>query len=256
MPTIDPESGYPVCENPACPGFGHYSHPNCKCFPHMRDGGPVHLAVYQEGGEVEPQEPLSDPQETVDHYVANHGLLNLLTKAGQSNSDKNVENYMNGSERGKKKLKSHMGNLLGNGKLNIDHDKNSVEALSDHLNSLDEDPSPLLNVGGQLDPVHATQIGATSSNAIEYLRSIKPMSQQPNPLDEIAPPTKMEEGKYNRQLSIAQNPLMILRHTKEGTLYPQDLTTLHSLYPKLGKSLTDQAGEALIEAKSRDMHIP
>lgn len=261
---IDKDSGYPVCVNPSCKAEGK-SHPHCRCWGlarggivpghycsedrkhedgclYYKDEGPVPPSLYSNGGYVSPS-----PQETVDHYVAGHGLLNLLTKAGKQ------EDYLDKSQKGKNKLTSHLKNLVGPDKMDLEQDKDSTAALKKHLEVLEEDPSQLLDLGGPAD--HASQIGATAASAIGYLNGLKPKKQQLAPLDPPSLPDKLEKDSYDRQVAIAQNPLLVMRHIKDGRLHPSDLITLHTLYPQLGQSLVNKVGEALITAKSKELPI-
>lgn len=167
--------------------------------------------------------------------------------------------YLNSAIKGHDSLGNHMKNLLGREKLSVDHDEKSVEQLKAHLENLQENPEKILETGGQLGhylPDHAAGLGALTSTAVEYLNDLKPKTPQMAPMDDPTPPDKYEMAAYERHLSIAQQPLMILRHVKDGTLIPKDITTLQILYPALYKSMAEKAGEALIEAKTKEREIP
>lgn len=167
--------------------------------------------------------------------------------------------YMNSAIRGHDSLKSHMGKTIGKDKLSIEPDKESVEKLKKYLENIKENPAQLLDVGGGLGhymPEHAADLGVLAAKATQYLNAIKPMQQQDHPLDEISPPDKSAMEAWNRHLDIAEKPLIILRHVKEGTLLPQDILTLQTLYPGLHKSMVDKAGESLIDAKNNNKEIP
>lgn len=167
--------------------------------------------------------------------------------------------YLQSAIKGHDVLKKHMGDVLGTSKLNVEPDKEGVEKLKSYLEEIKEDPSMMLEVGGNLGhylPEHATQLGATAAIATNYLNGLKPAQMQSSPLDEISMPDKNATAKWDRHLHIAQNPLVVLHHAKEGTLLPQDMTTLRTLYPALHQSMIEKAGETLIDAKTKKMEIP
>ncbi len=105
-------------------------------------------------------------------------------------------------------------------------------------------------------PDHAAALGTKTANAFNYLQGLKPTQSQGGPLDPIVPASKASQNAYDRQLKIAENPMLVLQHVKNGTIQPQDLKTLHTIYPSLGRSLTAKAAEALIEAKQKNKAIP
>ncbi len=167
--------------------------------------------------------------------------------------------YLNSSMKGQDKLKSHFSGLLGSGKMKVDETKESRDQLKKHLDSLQEDPSQMLDIGGSLGhylPDHAAALGYQSAIATQYLNGIKPKTTQLAPLDTLEATDKAAEAKYDRQLDIAQNPLLVLQHVKDGTLLPSDLMTVSTLYPGLHKVMVKQATEQLVEAKTKDMEIP
>lgn len=271
---------YPPCINPTCKSFGK-SHPNCLCYSgpggssleqgHFAQGGQVcngphheSCEYFADGGQIiENQKFQNQPQDSLDHVGAQHGLLHLLTKTGHNgrseNQHKHLEEYIDNSRRGHKAVDSHISKLIGPEKMDLDEDKDGIEALKNHLNDLQLNPEKALNVGGQLGsilPMHAAALGAKTANAMNYFQSLKPTSSQNSPLDPVIPPLKSVESNYDRQLSIAQNPLSILKHIKNNTVQAKDLTTLHTLYPALAQSMINKAGEALIDAKQKNVAIP
>lgn len=236
------------------------------------DGGEVHYCsmmkphqesceYFADGGQVEAnQEFLSNPPLAVDHAIAHHGLLHALTKTGHSRSDneqKPTEDFVDASKRGRKSVSNHMEHHFDKKHENVESNPHEVEALKNHLDSIRENPSQLLDVGGNLNlPDHQAALGAKAATAYNYLSSLKPSQAQSSPLDEPMPVDKMSEAHYNRQLSVAQSPLAILGRIKNGSVQPDDLQTLKTLYPHLAQSIQSKAGESLIDAKTKDTEIP
>lgn len=271
---------YPPCINPTCKSYGK-SHPNCLCYAgpggssleqgHFASGGQVCSGPHQKscmhfanGGEAEANSlHLNNPQNALDNVGVQHGLLHLLSKVGHNgrseNNHKHLEDYVDSSKKGHKSLDSHISKLIGHEKLDLNPNKEDTESLKNHLNDLQQNPEKAFDVGGNMGevlPGHAAALGAKTANAVNYFNSLKPAQSQNSPLDSVIPENKSAKNAYERQLKIAQNPMLILHHAKHGTLQPQDLKTLHTIYPSLGQSMTNKAGEALIEAKQKGVSIP
>jgi len=188
--------------------------------------------------------------------------LHLLTKTGHNgksdNPHKYLENYIENSRRGHKTVDKHISKLIGKEKLDMESDPDP-SALRSHLDDLNVNPDKALDIGGQLGstlPMHAAALGSKAANAINYFNSIKPSHSQISPLDKVTPPTKGSDHAYNRQLSIAENPNLVLHHIKQGTIKPEDIKTLHAIYPSLGQSMATKAGEALIKSQENKEFIP
>ena len=272
---------YPPCINPSCKSYGR-SHPNCLCYSpggeaqHQEKtilgfahGGSVHYCsshqahkpdceYYADGGEVEENtEFAQNPALAVDHAIANHGLFHALTKTGNSKSqdpDRIPMDFMENSHKGKKLIETHSNNFL-------DHKADPIKAdnttdLESHLQEVNENPDKMLDVGGDLGdrfPAHKVQLIAKTSNAVNYLNSIKPMNSQGGPMDPVSPPSKLETSIYKRQLSLAQKPSLIYQLIKDGTVLPQDLKTISTIYPHLEQSMIQNATKTLIENKDKKL---
>ena len=270
---------YPPCINPTCKSFGK-SHPNCLCYAgpggssleqgHFAEGGKICFGEHKDdcehfadGGQIQEQYNfLNNPADALDHVAAHHGLLHVLTKLGKSKSEdphKSLQDYVEASRHGRKKVDGHISSLIGNGKLDVGHDKEAREALKVHLSELQTNPQNMINIGGNIGdslPVHAETIGSKAVNAVNYLNGLKPQRFKNGPLSNLSPPDPLAEAKYNRHLDLANNPSLILQHAKDGTLGHQDLTTLNTLYPALAQSMRTKAYAAIVDAKEKGQQIP
>ncbi len=165
--------------------------------------------------------------------------------------------YLHSAIKGDQEIKRHVNELFDPHKISthseIKSRKETRELLKKKLEEIQEDPAQLIDMAGSLGhylPNHAGHLGATAATAIEYLKSLKPKSFQQSPLDEPTEHNPLQEDIYHRQLDIAQDPLRIVRHTKDGTLQQEDLNTVKTIYPGLYKSIIAQMGEELIKAKA------
>jgi hypothetical protein len=263
------------CRNKTCKSYGSV-HPNCRCGQSgFAEGGEVHFCStgnihnadcehFADGGQVEENTKLhTQPGLSIDHAAVDQGLLGLLTKLGMQsrspNPGKPVQDYMDSSRRGSKSAKSNLERHFDKNPEHPDPDPKEIQALSDHLESLNENPHQLLDVGGSLGnvfPDHQVELAAKAAAALNYFGAIKPKKNQPGPLDAEVPANKLHEANYVRQLAVAQNPLSILNRVKRGTVLPSDLTTLHTVYPKLATEMQHKAFASLVDAKEKDQEIP
>ena len=269
-----------VCRNPSCKSYGK-SHPNCQCGPpslrsqykqlEYADGGYIHCSGsrahdescehYADGGEIEANHEFAmNPMLALDHTIANHGLLHAFTKTGRSrsqNSNRPAEEFLESSKRGRKLIEEHAKAHFDPKHEDVESDKANISALRTHLDEIQKNPSQLLDLGGSLGlPDHAAALGAKAAQVTNYFDGIRPKQAIPGLLDPPMPVDKMADQNYNRQLGIAEKPLSILGHIRNGTAQPQDIQTINALYPNLSQSLRNKTFDALIEAKTNEKKIP
>ena len=229
--------------------IGEHHHPDC---PH-----------YASGGEVDEYNALlSNPDLAVDHAVIQHGLLHLLTKTGHSRSEdpsRVMTDYIDAVRRGSKNLESKSKNIFETGKEHhIDADPEKVAGLEQYLESLKENPSAALDVGGTLPgtlPGHGAAVAAKLATVMNYANAIKPQSHQLNPMSDPIPPTKLAQAKYKRKLELLENPALLYQGVKEGIISPDDMGVVQSVYPKLFEQMKTQTTGALIDAKTQEKPI-
>lgn len=169
--------------------------------------------------------------------------------------------YLTSAIKGNDALEGHVVTLFDHQKKSdkLKPNEKHRKELSELLKEYQEDPQKLLDVGGSLGhylPEHAAELGALASTAVEYLNNLRPREKQITPLDEPIPPDEGAVEQFDRQLDIAQHPLLVLQHIQHGTLVPGDIKTISTLYPALHKSMIDKAAETLIDAKAKGKEIP
>lgn len=122
-----------------------------------------------------------------------------------------------------------------------------------------ENPDVALKVGGGLNhylPNHSTAAAATAATAVNYFRGLKPVQPQQTPLDKPLQIDKYKQATYDRQLDIAQQPLLALHYAKKGQLQAQDVQTLNTLYPGVHSKIVAQTYDQLAKAKADGSRIP
>jgi hypothetical protein len=124
-------------------------------------------------------------------------------------------------------------------------------SLDKKLKAVQKDPSKLINHTSDIShylPDHGQAMTQMTTNAVNYLNSIRPATTQNSPLDKPMPPSATATANFNKALDIAQQPLIVLDKAKNGTLTSVDLQHLSAMHPDLGKliqqRLTDQMATA------------
>lgn len=133
------------------------------------------------------------------------------------------------------------------------------ELLKKQVQASIEKPEALLSVGGQLGhylPEHGVALASATARNLSYLASIRPQVAQAAPLDTIMKVSKTEESKYDRALDIAQNPNIVLKDIKDGTITLDDIKHLKTMYPALYQRINDKVMHAMIDAQSKGQTIP
>lgn len=133
--------------------------------------------------------------------------------------------------------------------------REKLEKSLAHIGNFDD----AMQAGGDLGhymPNHSAAVASLTAQTKNYFDSIKPKSVLMNPLDTPSPISKSAQAKYNRALDVAQQPLLVLKHAKNGTLLPQDVQTLQAIYPGLHKSMVQELSNEMISHTSKGQPIP
>lgn len=132
--------------------------------------------------------------------------------------------------------------------------------IKESLAMAQTNPDSIMHSGGSLNPYmpqHNVALGQMTANAVDYLNSIAPKpSGGVNPLDTKIPASKSQQAMFDRALNIANQPLTILQHVKDGTLMAHDMATLNTLYPALHPKLAQSLTNAMIDHRQKGGSIP
>lgn len=176
---------------------------------------------------------------------------------------KSAIDYLGAALRGQDLLDKSVTNVFEKGAEVISKelipDQRSREKLQKSINKITENPQYALNVGGNLGhylPDHATNAAATTATAVNYLNSLKPKQPITSPLDPLPPIHKSAMNSYNRALDISQQPLLPLKFVKDGTLLPQDVQTLKTIYPDFYKAMIPKITNQIINHTAKGSVIP
>lgn len=138
-------------------------------------------------------------------------------------------------------------------------DEGMRKKLDKRISKLNEDPSKMFDMAGETGHYmeeHAASIGQIATTAMKYLAMLKPNTEPRNPLDAKVPPNSTDTSKYNRALDIAQQPLLVLKSIKDGSLSGNDIIALKSMYPALYSKLVGKLTNDMVTAKDKETDIP
>ncbi len=109
---------------------------------------------------------------------------------------------------------------------------------------------------GHYLPAHQEAMTRATAQQVQYLASLKPKGFKPGPLDREIPPSTAQVSRYNRALDIANQPMVVLQHIKDGTLQPSDMHDLRTLSPQLYNSIAQKLSNNMINAANNGETIP
>lgn len=107
-------------------------------------------------------------------------------------------------------------------------------------------PRPIKTVGGMaaLYPAQHMMTTAAKGRVSNYLNSIRPQPPISKPILDKHYDDPIKKKSYERALSIANKPLSVLKHIQDGTILPEHVKHLNSMYPEvhdyLSKKITDR----------------
>lgn len=169
----------------------------------------------------------------------------ILGSAKDGTALKTAMDYIGEFSRGESRINRGISNLFKAGKevlpASLMPDEKDKTKLDNQLKQLAQNPEKMTDVSGQLShylPDHGQAIAQTSMVAVNYLNSQRPESPKVSPMDTPNKIDPMKKAEWNRTLGIAQQPLSILNSIKQGTLQPNDIKTLSTLYPSLYKKIS------------------
>lgn len=134
-----------------------------------------------------------------------------------------------------------------------------LDKLDKKLEGLKVNAEPLFNIGGSMGhyfPDHAGALGKTAMNQVNYLNSLRPSTDKRAPLDSNPKPSDVQKATYQRALTIAEQPLVVLQSIKNGTLTTQDVVMLKNLNPALYDKLYQSVSKQMIEHLHQEEIIP
>lgn len=196
--------------------------------------------------------------------AARLALLKFLGSTGKIDSGalKVAADLIGKTVKGEALITKAAKNVFKDGAEILPESKMPTEAMRDKLDKkllkLQDDPTPLLDVSGKTGhymPEHGAAMSEVSARVVNYVNANRPIEQRLGALDPPMPPTDAAKDKFARILDIAQQPLVVLEHIKNGTILPDDVVALKSMYPKMYDNLVSKLTNAMTEHVSGESEV-
>lgn len=112
------------------------------------------------------------------------------------------------------------------------------------------------NPMGHYMPAHSSAMAASTVAAVNFLNSVRPSNEPKLPLDSKIPLSPVQLAQFNNYLNLAQQPLLVLDKVKQGTVTPQDVMAIKSMYPQLYPQLVNKVTASMATHVSKGQPIP
>lgn len=161
-------------------------------------------------------------------------------------------------QKGNTVFKDSIKAVIGSGKplsAKIMPRQEDLDKLDKQYQDLNSDPRKM-GTNIELLPEHSMYASKQMMAQSMYLNQKRPNPQAPSLLDPKPVVTQQEKTAYNRTLSIAQQPMVILQHVKDGTLTTQDVNDIKALHPEFSDSMSKAMLQEIAEAQTAGTAIP
>lgn len=135
----------------------------------------------------------------------------------------------------------------------------SIQTLDKRMLELEQNPQAMLDVGGDLGyylPEQDMALGVITTRVMQYLSTQRPGIKEGGLLNKTREPSKLEKQNYARTLQIAENPAVVLRRIKDGTLISKDVQDMQAMYPEAYNEYLYLITKEVVEKKTENQNIP
>ncbi len=199
------------------------------------------IASQRQGGQDSVAQGATSARETVAalaHLERNNQQLAARVTSG-------VSTLVNGSVRGSSVGRSEIapGVSRGFGK-SLEANTRTFEKRAELVRRLAGDPEQMMAaVTAQADELHehapdtSTALAAASARAVGFLASKLPVHPSPGPLAAPWAPSQSEISTFHRYYETVENPGGVLKQAAAGTLTPEAVEAVRTVYPALYASM-------------------
>jgi len=211
-------------------------------------------------------------------------ILAKILSSGTADGLGDAINYATTVKGGYDKLDRSVGNLFKIGTfvpqqaanlVNINENRDKLDAFLENggvTNAVKDDmlanTPPMFAEGGDVEkkkpnildrnsnisihfPEQGMLMAAAKSRISNYLNGLRPVKDSPKLAFDDAPDNTEQKRSYNKALDLANDPMEVLNHVQAGTLEPDHVKHLTSMYPEvynlMGKTITDHISKAQLD---------
>lgn len=132
-----------------------------------------------------------------------------------------------------------------------------VDQIKDYVNKVKSNPDLLFDISNPNLPEMSGAFSKTIASAVGYLQQFEPKQPSALPFDMgVKMPPSTHADLYNHVAKIAEQPLYVLEKVKHGTVIPEEVGAVKTIYPALYQKLQNQIVDHLAEVKANNATIP
>lgn len=146
--------------------------------------------------------------------------------------------------------------VLPQSMLPTEQDRKKIDKAVQHYTDKPESLTKIADSTNHYMPEVSPVVGNMAANAVQLLKGLRPVESRQSPLDQPTQPSAMQKAAYSRALDIAQQPLVIMEHIKNGTLLPQDLVVLKTIHPDTYNKISAKLTQEMVNAVHSGEAIP
>ena len=188
----------------------------------------------------------------------------LMEKGMNSEALNSTLAYTKSVQKGNSLVEKAMKGLFipGGSQLVREPSQKDLEKLDNHAKDLGENVDKMADLSSRVSemlPDHGIEMSKAIGTTVQHLNTQRPSTDPGMPLNSPKVVSKMQQAQYNRTLAIAQQPLMVMNHIKDGTLTAKDVQTMSTLHPgmyqKLSTGLAQQIAQAQADGHNISYHM-
>lgn len=190
---------------------------------------------------------------------ANAALLKFLASGKSVNPEAFVRmaGLISAAKKGEQLLTKSVQSIVDGSRF-PDHDAGNPKRLDEMASRMQADPVSFLGDGhlAHYMPEHSAALGNLSAQSLQYLNSQRPKTQSGMLYDSDHRPSSTEMATWNRTLSLAEQPLVVLKLLHEGRITTKDIQDLNNLHPQTYEHMKKQLYKGILDSKSRGKSLP
>lgn len=135
----------------------------------------------------------------------------------------------------------------------------TLEKLDKGLKAAQNDPQQMFSTGNSMAhylPNHTAAAADTAVRVVDVLNKMRPKTDPQYPLDDDREPDRIEEAKYKKALTIAEQPASVLSNISDGSLTPGDVAMLSMIHPGAYANMKNKIVAEMADYVSRGETIP
>jgi hypothetical protein len=137
--------------------------------------------------------------------------------------------------------------------------QSDLDKIDKKAREVQSNPESLLDFNDDLNQMLPNQgfaLANATMTALSYINSKRPGPKKNGLLDKEIPPSPQQMANFRRTLEIAENPLVIMKRIKDGTLRSSDVVDLKNMYPNLYDDMLEKMFDGMVKHTTKGQRVP